>query len=74
MTKKQQNCKHENVVGTETYGVYGHYEPSEKEGELGTLYLKQGDGGLNDDLQCEDCLLKFNNGESDCLVSELEFV
>ena len=64
LTQKQKDCKHENIIGTETYTVYGEYDKDDKK-----IYLKQGDGGLNNDLECEDCGLIINDTDY-----ELEFV
>ena len=58
MNKKQKECEHNNVVGTETYGVGGSWDA-----EAQKYLLKQRDGGLNEDLECEDCGLSMRDAE-----------
>lgn len=58
MKNKQANCYHKNICATETYGVQGSYDEDSKK-----YLVKQGDGGLNDDIECEDCGLKLPNAE-----------
>lgn len=60
----KKNCNHEHIEGTETYGVRGSYDKEDKK-----IYLKQGDGGLNNDLKCLDCGEHFSSSDR-----KIEFV
>lgn len=53
-----EKCKHLNICATETYGVQGSYDA-----DVGKYLVKQGDGGLNEDIECEDCGQKLPDAE-----------